>query len=146
MLSGKKFLCTSYSACLFPRGSWGCSGSPRLVWCFVDHTLQRREWWLGQGAAISAHTQSMHTRSWILILSKYCITRLIFAFPVVPWSLKLKSQNALISIFYCSAKCSFVLKRSSRNGITAFHIYCTLVTFQKIVLACTQRIAFLVAN
>lgn len=102
MLSGKKFLCPSYS-CLFLRGSWGCSVSPRLGWDFVDHRAAQ-----GGGEQVrelpSAHTHSVHSRNWILIPSKYCITKLIFAFLFVPQSLNCSSnpRMPLIGISYCS--------------------------------------------
>lgn len=52
----------------------------------------------------SAHTHTLHSRNWILIPSKYCITKLTFAFPVVPRSLNCSSnpRMPLIGISYSS--------------------------------------------
>lgn len=123
MLGGKRFLRASCSECLFVRGSWGCSVSPRLGWGFVDHRGQHREWWPGQGAAISTHSQraqqelSIDSQQVLHHQAHFCFSRC----PTKP-ELQPKSQNAPYWHFLLQWKCSFVLKRSSRNGVIEFHI------------------------
>lgn len=145
MLSGKRFLCPSYS-CLFLRGSWGCSVSPRLGWGFVDDRAAQ-----GGGEQVrelpSAHTQCAQQE--LNIDSQQVLHHQAhFCFSLCPTKpeLQLKSQNAPYWHFLLQWKCSFVLKRSSRNGIIGFHIYCILMTSQKIALIWTQRSLSLVAD
>lgn len=145
MLSGKRFLCPSYSECLFLRDSWGSFVSPKLGWGFVDHRTAQGV--VGRSGSCHQHIPTVCTAG-----TEYWFPASIASpssfllFPLSHFELQLKSQNALYWHFLLQWKCSFVLKRSSRNGIIEFHIYCILVTSQKIVLACTQRSLSLAAN
>lgn len=146
MVSGKRLLCPLHSECLFVGGSWGCSGSPRLVRGFVSRTLQCWGWRRGQGAASSTHSLcTPGAEHWFPASIASPDSVLLFLLSHEAWTAA-QILGCPYQHFLLQCKCSFILKRSSRNGITGFHIYCILVTSQKIVLACTPRVAFLFAN